>query len=68
LVALVISMVEINNILECFALLHIILTNIFYLTHSYVFFVNIFQKVIFSDSKSSPTRDESSVWWNSINW
>ena len=50
-----------------FALSHFILTNIFNLTHFYVFFVNILQKVNFSDSKPSPTCDESSVWWKSIN-
>jgi len=37
----VISLVEINKFLEFFAFAHFILTNIFYLTHFYVFFVNI---------------------------
>ena len=34
--------------------------NIFYLTHFDVFFVNILKKVIFSDSKPSPTCDVQS--------
>jgi len=52
---------------EFFALSHFILTNIFYLTQFYVFFVNILKKFYFSDSKPSPTCDESSVSWKSIN-
>ena len=39
----------------------------FYLTHFYVFFVSIVKKVFFSYFKHSPTCDESSVWWKSIN-
>jgi len=46
---------------EFFALLHFILTNILYLTHFYVFFVNLLKNVNFSDFKPSPTCDESSV-------
>jgi len=53
--------------LELFALSHFILNTVFCLTHFYVFFVNILKKVNFSDSKPSPTCDESSVWWKSIN-
>jgi len=52
---------------KIFALSHFILTNIFYLTHFDVFFVNILKKVDFSDSKPSPMCDESSVWWKSLN-
>ena len=40
---------EINEFFEFFALSHFISTNIFYLTHFYVFFVNILKKGIFSD-------------------
>jgi len=58
----VISFVEINKFLEIFALSHFILTNIFYLTHFYVFFVNILKKDIFSHSKPSPTCNVSSSW------
>ena len=43
----VISLVEINKFCEYFALSHFILTNIFYLTHFYVFFVNILKQSSF---------------------
>jgi len=63
----VISLVEINKLFELFVFLHFILTEIFCLTHFYVFFVNILKKVNFSDFKPSPTCDESSVWCKSTN-